>query len=307
MDEFAQHWDAVNTDLGSDVTLQGGYDRDDFIAERDGLAAINTSVIQLTNVRQIASVTRDTSREAVRERIRQFRAQVQTQLAGSGYVSALPELPRERSGEGGMLEALDDASHLWTLINADVTTAGFTPPLLLAGGYDLATFNTDITGMRTAFQNVRQALKNLQLERNNRDNLLEPARERMKQYQTAVEANLPAGHALLDSVPRLSPLPGSTPDAVTLSGSWDASQNAASLSWTESTEPNLDHYELRMTPGDTYDSNNDQQVGNFPPGTLATETTAGVSASGLSATFRLFVVLTTGNEKGSTDVTVQVP
>ena len=40
MDEFSDHWGLVNTDLGSEMVLQGNYNRANFIADRDALDAI---------------------------------------------------------------------------------------------------------------------------------------------------------------------------------------------------------------------------------------------------------------------------
>lgn len=306
MDEFAAHWDLVNTELGAEMVLQGGYTRANFITDRDALEAKIIEIVGLMNVAQMADSTRDTVRVAARDRLRQFRAQVQTLLPGTPYESAMPKLPPDNSGEGVLVGALDDAAHLWTQINADTTTPGFTPPLVV-GSYVLATFQTDVQAVRDAFKAVRDADKNLEVERDRRDALLDPARERMRQYQTGVEANLPAGHALLDSVPLLSPAPGSTPDAVTLSGMWDAGTLEAVLTWTESSEANFDHYDVRMTPGATYDTANDVSIFSVGAGTLEHRTQDGLLNPGDTASFKVYVVLRTGNEAGSNTVTITHP
>ncbi|MEX2176937.1 MAG: hypothetical protein WD872_21425, partial [Pirellulaceae bacterium] len=70
----------------------------------------------------------------------------------------------------------------------------------------------------------------------------------------------------------------------------------------------LFQYEVRMTPGPTYDADADTVVGNVPAsGTPTFFTTAGLANSGDTASFKVFVILTTGNEAGSNTVTITRP
>lgn len=94
---------------------------------------------------------------------------------------------------------------------------------------------------------------------------------------------------------------------MTASGDWDGVTNKAVISWTESDNPNFDHYEVRMTPGATYDTENDAIVGNLPAGVLELRTDAGLSISGDVASFKVYVILTTANEAGSNTVTIARP
>ncbi|MEK6263133.1 MAG: hypothetical protein AABP62_31530 [Planctomycetota bacterium] len=81
----------------------------------------------------------------------------------------------------------------------------------------------------------------------------------------------------------------------------------ADFNWTESSNPNLEKYQLRVTRGAIFDAATATVVGNFPPGTTSFSTNEGVENPGNVASGKLFVILTTGNEAGSNTVTIARP
>jgi len=121
----------------------------------------------------------------------------------------------------------------------------------------------------------------------------------MVQYRAGVEAMLGPTHPLTLSLPDLFPAPGSTPAAVTLGGAWNPGTSLADLSWTASADPDLLEY--------AYDALTASVIGNQPPGTLNFSTDAGLSLSGDTASYKVFVRLTTSNEAGSNTVTITRP
>ncbi len=127
------------------------------------------------------------------------------------------------------------------------------------------------------------------------------------QYRELVADMLGTNHPLTLSLPALTPNPGSTPTASVLSGSWTIATSQADLSWTPSDDPNLEEYEVRMSPGANYDAANATVVANLPPGSTTLETTAGLANPGDVASFKVFVKLTTGNVAGSNTVTITRP
>lgn len=129
-------------------------------------------------------------------------------------------------------------------------------------------------------------------------------RDRLVQNRLAVAGMFPEDHPLVTSLPRLSPLPGHTPDAVALSGSWNVGTSMADLSWTASSDPDLESYQVRRSGADPYDTSTEIVVDTVPPGTLALSTADGLGAPGATMRFKVYVVLTTGNEKGSNAVEV---
>jgi hypothetical protein len=311
MDEFYAHWDDVNIFLGgtaaTDLKLQGLYTRAMFFADRNAIDAAITALVGLENSREVAANNRDLLKQGLAARLNSFRGILRALFPNSIYAGAAPLVPVFSSVESRFLTAFDDMSNLWAKINADATLPGFTPPLVIAG-ITLAQFQTELAAMRTVFTAVTVAENDERIGRQNRDALLDPARERMIQYRALVEAVLGPTHPLTLSLPALSPSPGSTPAAVTLSGSWNAGLSMAVFNWTASTAASLAEYELRMSPGATYDAATATVVGNAAPGTLTLQTTTGsLSSSGDVASFKLFVKLTTGNESGSNTVTITRP
>jgi hypothetical protein len=129
----------------------------------------------------------------------------------------------------------------------------------------------------------------------------------MKQYRSGVKAALPLSHALQLTIPALSPPPGSTPAAVSASGDWNPGTLEADLTWTPSTNPNLDHYSVRTAPGPVYKAAEESVVGLVPSTDTEFSTNVGLAAPGARALYRIYVVLTTANEKGSNTVSVTRP
>ncbi len=307
MQSFIDHWTAVNAAVGPSVlTLKGGYTLATFTTDRTAIQTAITAVETADNARQIASGDRDVKKASSRARIAQYRASVLGVLAGTPYANTLPKMPKFGVNAGTFMKALDDMANGWSRINTDVIT-GFTPPLLLAGGYTLATFNTDVTAMRTAFTTMTNAEDNSRQARSNRDVLLPLAKARMVQYRQAVKGILPPGSPLLATIPAVSPPPGSTPAAVNASGVWNGTTLEADLTWTPSTNPNLDHYSVRTAPGPTYRAADESVVADVAKTLTAFSTNEGLVAPGATALYRVYVVLTTANEKGSNTVSVTRP
>ena len=97
----------------------------------------------------------------------------------------------------------------------------------------------------------------------------------------------------------------------TLSFSYHGGSHAhllmAQLSWTPSNDPDLVEYEVRMTPAATYDSNNASVIGNLTPGFEQFETMEGLANPGDVPSYKVYVLLSTGNEAGSNTVTITRP
>lgn len=311
MDEFLAHWSQVNVELGgtpeTQMKLKGGHTLADFTADQAALQAAITALPDLENDRQLAAADRDAEKANLRERLRQFRAAVSNELDETPYERALPKLVELGSAETKFLAAFDDMASLWAKINADTTTPGFTAPLTLAGAYALAGFTVDLAGLRTGFKTVTNTESDARLARERRDQQLDDVRERLNQYRSAVEANFTPGDPLLETLPALSPTSGGSsggPDAVVAEGQWDDVALQAQISWSASSDPDLDLYQLRTAPGPSYDELNETLVEILPADVTNAATAEGLGNPGDSALFRVYVVLTNGDESGSNVVSV---
>lgn len=310
MNEFGLHWEDVNTELGgapaTDLKLEGGFTRAMFLLLRDEIQAAITAMEGLDNARQIAADSRDQLKTAVRDRLGQFRAMLRGLLSKSKYAASAPVLPDVSTSESKFLGPFDDAADLWSRINADATIAGFTPPLVI-GAYALATFTADIAAVRAAYLAVLTADNDKRLAIRERDVLLPKAREYMVQYRSIVEGLFGSGHPLTQSLPVLFAASGPSASPVPLLGQWSVANSQAEFTWEASTDPNLDHYQMRMSPGSSYNAATATVIGNIPVGTTSFATTEGLNTPADVASFKLYVLLTSGSEAGSNTLTITRP
>jgi hypothetical protein len=305
---FSTHWLEVNTELGAGgpLVLPGGTTQAAFSALRDDLVAFAASIQAQINDREIARGTINAAKADLVGRLGEFNRKVRGVLGHTSYAQALPDVPKLLAGEAATLAPLDDMASLWATINA-ATIPGFTGPLLLLGGYAIATFQTALAGLKAAYLDYKEAEQLLRLEREQRNDVQDAAYASMKAYRLAVQASFAPEHALVASLPAITPAGGHTPDAVTLSGEWDVPQLAAHLTWTASSDEQLANYQVRMTPGPAYDTDADTVVATLLPAALAHFTHAGLVNPGDVASYKVYVILTTGNEAGSNSVTVTWP
>lgn len=127
-------------------------------------------------------------------------------------------------------------------------------------------------------------------------------------YRPAVEGSFAPDSPFVSSIPRMSPQPGHTPDAVVLSATYDTVENEAVLTFTASDEATLAEYEIRAVAGPDYDAEDETVIANIPAGAPREFRTAySLSNPGMAASFRVYVLLETGNEAGSDTVTVTRP
>jgi hypothetical protein len=312
IDEFVGHWTDVDAELvalgglGSELKLTGPYALTDLQAHRTELASKMTVLETELNDVETLRGQRDNQKEPLHEFMRQFNGLVRSQLRDSSYVAALRDTVHMNDNPGKWIIAMDDIANLWADINA-APPAGFTGPLLLAGGYAVATFVTDIAALKTTFEDLSHADQHVDQVLQEREEIFRAIRERLVQYRGVVESSFAADHPLVLSLPRVYPLPGHTPDPVVLSGVWNAGTTMADLSWTASVDPDLDHYEVRRSSSDPYNSNTEVMVESVPAGTLVLSTVEGLPGSGSTMRYKVYVVLNTSNEKGSNAVTINRP
>jgi hypothetical protein len=308
MQEFINHWNAVDATLpGDTLALRGGYTILDFTAARAAIQTAINTVIAADNTAATTAGNLAVQKEAIRERLLQFRKWVAGYLEGTGYFRALPNTPSVTNVESRFVDPLEDMRNLWGMIDTDVSPSDAPVPIVLAGGYDLADFTADLTALRASYVTAKNAAEAASLARKQRDVLLKPAEQRMKQYRTVIQGLYAADNPFVTSLPALNPPPGSTPDAVELTGAWDAVSGKAALEWTASEEANLDYYSVRVCIGTSYKVSNEFSVAEVPSDTTTLETLEGLPVPGAKAVYRVYVVVTTGNEKGSNNVFIERP
>ena len=130
----------------------------------------------------------------------------------------------------------------------------------------------------------------------------------LKAYRQRIPAEFAEGSPILATLPRLSPVPGSTPDPVVANGNYNPATITADLNWTASTETDLASYEVRGVAGPDYDTEDEVNLATIPPGAPRTySTNFALGTPGNAASYKIYVILTTGNERGSNPVSVPRP
>lgn len=314
INDFLPSWDVVNLTLGvagplllrnPNGPVPPTVSRADLVTMRDNLQLKHTDITGQINNVQIAAAALKTMKEALHLRGGQFNDAMRSDLAGTTFVEALPLLPQPGDGQGIFIEPMDDISTLWVKINTAVGIPGFTAPLLLLGGFTLTEFNTALGLLKTQFETVHKEdfLVSFKIkERNRMQDLIYPI---LKGYRLAVPTKFAATDPLVLSLPKLTPDPGSTPDAVLANGAWNVPTTQGKLTWGASTSQDVVEFEVRWSPGPDYDVDTEVTIANIPvAGPREYSTTQGLLAIGDVSNFKIYVKTATGNERGSNTVKI---
>lgn len=302
-DEFLAHWAGANAALAAPLTLRGDTAVADLQALRDALATQRTALTGSINDREFARGDIATLADKLIEKLDQFNSRVRVLFEeGSRYVNALPKVPDPRGAAEKVTTPLDDAASIWATID------GLGTPIVLADAYALADFNADIAALKTAYTAFTTAKAGEKLARATRNETQEKIYTVLKQYREAIPTYFAEDSAIVQTLPRLTPLPGHTPDPVQVQAGWNVTEELAILQWTASDDADLASYSVRVVAGATYDSDDEQVLATVSPEDereLSTDDLFGGPGSAVS--YKVYVVLSTGNEAGSEAVTVVKP
>jgi hypothetical protein len=276
------------------------------------------SVTALRNQEEQGRAAVAEGREQTVEIVASFNRKVRGSMGHTTFPEGLPALPAATDGLKVILNAADDVFDLWVKINGLAVGPLFAPPLTIPvsvpGTNDtllltIAAATTRVDALRTGAADIVSAENGLSVMRPHRDNIWErEIRPILLAYVKKIQGDFLPESPFVVSLPRIYPLPGHTPDAVNLTGGFDEPTNQGQYFWSPSSDPLLSHYELRQSPGPEYDSDASTVIATIPPaGPLSFNTTAGFETPGQTSSAKLYVVLSTGNERGSNTVTLTRP
>ena len=304
-DEFIAHWGLADVALGAgnEMVLAGGVNLAGLTAKK-GTLVTKRSLLQakLTELEVVRGEI-EIRKQTLLDLFGKFVDRVRSLYPGTKYERALPTAPGINDSLGVFTDPMDAAAALWQLIQDDPAL-----PDILIMGVTQAQFALQSTELKTAYTTRTTLSVTASVTREERNDLQDEIYAILKNYRQALPTHFATGHAMSDSLPRLTPQPGSTPDAVTANGTWDAAQNKARLTFTLSEATDFDAYELRMTPGPDYSAEDDVVVASSTDiQSLEFLTDAGPSVSGVTASYKVYVKTTTGNEIGSNTVVLTRP
>jgi hypothetical protein len=212
------------------------------------------------------------------------------------------------SSEAGaevVTKAATAAMNLWNRINS-LNVMG--EPLLLRDGVTAADFKLLRDTVQKAANDVTEAEQDLKDAVEERDNVEEKIYKVLKAYRQMIPQVLPVGHPSIDSLPALTPPPGSTPDAVTVAGGFNAQTGQAELTWDESTSSDVTHYDVLGLAGPEFNEDNADLLGTVQKGSPRSFATGQfLQNPGSQLTVKVYARTESGHTAGSNAVTVQRP
>lgn len=310
MDEFLAHWALVDDVLppGAELVVQGAVSRGVFAGMAAELRGKSVALHAQGVEQRVAARDVSLQRGALLEALGALNGTVRAWWAGLPEAELVPGLPVTGSALDRVLRLARQALRLWDRINAGPAPGGVVLPLLVgpAPGLDRAGFAALMAGVESAREGLEEAEFATEALRAERNALEVPVQRALGAYVRAVPVRLGGGHALLHSLPRLRPLPGHTPKPVPLHGEWSREDAAARLEWEASDDATLDHYQIRWCPGETYNKKEESVALTIPASGVRTALVrAGLEVPGAVACYKVYVVLKTGNERGSASVLVR--
>ena len=317
INEFLPHWAAVDLARGSKgltVRISGHANpvgRSELFGWRDDLAAYAAGIEDQILDRDLTSSRVKILRGELHDRLNQFNRKARSLLTRTEFAQNLPKVPALNSGESRIFLALNEMNSLWKRVNEAAASGeipGLEQPLTLLGGYENAQFDAALGKLRVAYEQILQHEQGLRLTRTRRNLVQDKVYATLREYRVAVRGEFAESDALVLTLPRLNPTPGSTPEPVAVQAAWDESVGQAVITWEASDNPNLDHYEVRYSPGSSYDSDAETVQASIPEdGPCEFITSKGLANPGDAASFKVYVILGTGNERGSEAIVVTRP
>ncbi len=223
------------------------------------------------------------------------------------FYEARPYAPSITDGQEVFLRPLVLARNLWKKINAGPAPAGITLPLELRTGVTQLSFAEAVAALQAAYEEEQSEGLEVTLARGKRNLLQRAAYEVMKSFRETVPCICAEFPSLVETMPRLTPLPGHTPEPVAASAEF-AAPNGARVVYEASEEATIKSYQLRGNVGDHYDAEDAVVLATRGPNDAREFVTHfGLDQPGAQVALKVFVVLLTGNEAGSTAMVVTRP
>ena len=301
-EQHVTHWTATNVPLGAaPLKLKGTIAVADLQTAITVMQTLQNAVTTANNSVSGASGVLRERKTALIPRITQFRKAVAGVIGTLFYTQSLPVASTLSANRARFTRPLQDIKDIWTRANADTTVPGFTPPLLLAGGYALANLTADLTALDAAYAAYGAAIATVRAAIDKRNVQMQAVLALLIQYREVIGGRYAATDAVYTSLPRLYPPRGGTPKpAENILYTYLAAPNTVTITFTPSTSANIDRYEARFSPGDKYDATNETIVAMTPvKGPFALSFTYTQVTAGDTGLFKVYVINNTDNEKGS--------
>jgi hypothetical protein len=170
-------------------------------------------------------------------------------------------------------------------------------PLVLSGGFVRA----DLAAVMAQMQEVREAMETADLElrlgRAEQKDTQKRLRRVLQQYRAMVPLQFGEDSITAETLPRLYPKPGHTPDRPQASLTVIGDPPVWQVTWQPMEQEPLKCWQIRRSPGPRYLKNRERVVATLPPDAERLWSTPATLAAG--GFYRVYAVLETENERGS--------
>lgn len=311
-DEFLAHWLQCNNALVSGGVVAKAPGRDavtqaQFDSMRSALLEQQSLVQSKMNDQEIARGEIELLKVAMLGRFGQFVELMDAFYQDTKFYVARPMSPRISEGQSNFVTPMLDAASLWLKMNNGTPPDGVSLPLVLGDGTTQSVFSDSITVLQQAYRAEKAAEQDVDLEREARNRMQVAIYDTLKAYRLAVPPKMVMHPDLVATLPKLTPDDGHTPVPVTAEGNFVA-PSSSHVTHSASSEALLSHYELEGCIGEEFLAEDAVFLGRHEPDEPNEFTVQfGLSQPGLKVSYKVYVVLTTGNRAGSDTVVVQRP
>jgi hypothetical protein len=310
MDEFLGHWINVNNALPAPLIIavkDQAMGRDGFLSLRGALVGAEQNIQDKLNDIEIARADIGIRKAQLLAWLNEFTGLVDSYYSGTKFHAARPKAPSVTDGREAFTRPMYDASSLWVKMNAGPARPGLTLPIALSDGTVQVTFSNKIAELEAAYIQSAGDEQDLRLARVDRAGIQATAYEAMKVYRQAIPTRCAQHPNLVATLPRLSPEPGSTPDALNASAVFEA-PDKSKVVHSAVTEEGITKVQLRGHVGTDWDDDNAVTIAEHAPdATPEFVSTFGLTQPGASVVLKVFVINETDNEAGSAAMVVTRP
>ena len=278
-----------------------------FVTLRNTLLSRQATVQDCLTTQQITRGGINIQKAALLLQFNQFTNLLDGYFRNTDFYAARPYAPSITDGQEEFSRPLGDMLSLWALINAGPAPAGVTLPLVVGEDIVQGGFASSLSALQFGYSEEKRKVQAVTLARARRKRVETQAYMVMKSYREAVPGRLTAFPELIETMPRLTPLPGHTPAAVNASAVFVA-PGSSRIVYDASTDAMLQSYQLRGNVGEHYSDEDAVVIATHGPNAAREFVTPfGLNQPGAHVAFKVFVILTTDNEAGSSALLVERP
>ena len=310
IDEFLGHWSNVDGSIIPALVLtvnDNTMDRAGFLATRGSLVLADQDIQDKLNDIEIARADIDIKKTELLRELNLFTGLMDSYYVGTKFFPARPGAPSISDGREAFTKPLYDVKSLWLKLDAASARPGLALPIVLSDGATQNAFGNKIVALEEAYIEAASAEQDLRLAREERSRIQLVAYATMKVYRQAVPTKCSQHPSLVATLPRLSPEPGATPDAVTASSVFEA-PDKSKVVHSAVTQSGIKKVQLRGHVGTKWDEDLAVTIAEHAPGDAPEFITSfGLTQPGASVVMKVYVISDTDNEAGSNAVVTTRP